>query len=346
MLNQTWDTDQPLTPPPPHKEDKFVRQKGECTTTHHEAVNILNTPVTESRSSVRLLKTPPRTIYNREDESLQDIPMTPNFTPKKKRTHTHGISKSSNTTPRLSTAIGAVSPNIISKNQSSKYMSPKKIRPISLGLQLVLAQEEWSSEDESPTANNRLQIPQSGSLNNASSLTTTPKGKVISDELVERWHGKSINKDSASDSEWSDYENLMLKKEILDIDSDGNLSCNRQINNPFITTPLDTGTKINIPKSPAIDYSTHAEYYNNKTGERIIRELTKEERRIKPKKLDLTVTDNEKKSHLPTRLTSDDSGNHSKNAGEKFLLNNLNSFMVDSKPKRGLNFDIFKDKQH
>lgn len=317
MLNQTWDTDQPLTPPPPpHKEDKFVRQKGECTTTHHEAVNILNTPVTESRSSVRLLKTPPRTTYNREDESSQDIPMTPTFTPKKKRTHTHGISKSS-------------------------------IRPISLGLQLALAQEEWSSEDESPTANNRLQIPQSGSLNNASSLTTTPKGKVISDELVERWHGKSINKDSASDSEWSDYENLMLKKEILDIDSDGNLSCNRQINNPFITTPLDTGTKINIPKSPVIDYSTHAEYYNNKTGERIIRELTKEERRIKPKKLDLTVTtDNEKKTHLPTRLTSDDSGNHSKNAGEKFLLNNLNSFMVDSKPKRGLNFDIFKDKQH
>lgn len=321
---------------------------------HQEFVNALSTPVTESRKSVKVLKTPTETANNtdQEDEGLMEVPMTPVFTPQKKkrsRKYQNGsISKAVHATPRLTRPPEAISPSLLGTcgSKKNRYSSSKKIRPISLGLQLSLAQEELSSEETGTETNHGSKpTPHTKNIRNEVQLAT-PKGKIINESLVNAWHGKSLNNDFSSDDELSDYENMMLKNDILENNANRPAKTNRQqIHNPFGSAPFNLNTKTNIPTGPVVDYSTHAEYYNNKTGERIIRELTEEEKQIKPKKLNFrsATGDNDQIINGPRQPSIDDSGNQETSVGNKFLLNNLNRFMVDSKPKNNLGFEIFKD---
>lgn len=344
----------PQTPP---RKDSLIggSDTGVCgVNSQQEFVNALSTPVTESRKSVKILKTPSETVNNteQEDDGSMEVPMTPDFTPQKRKRNRKyqkgSISKSIHATPRLTRPLDAVSPSLLGTcgSKTNRFSQSKKIRPISLGLKLSLAQEELSSEETGTETNYGNQpIPHTENLRNEEQMVT-PKGKIIGESLVNAWYGKSLNNDFSSDEELSDYENMMLKNDILENNANRPSKTNRQqIHNPFGPAPFNLNTKTNIPTSSAVDYSTHAEYYNNKTGERITRELTEDEKRIKPKKLNFrsTTGDNDHIINEPRQPSIDDSGNQETSVGDKFLLNNLNRFMVDSKPKNSLGFEIFKD---
>ncbi|CAG87628.2 DEHA2E01958p [Debaryomyces hansenii CBS767] len=344
----------PQTPPRKGSSIEEYDTEFRGVNSQQEFVNALSTPVTESRKSIKILKTSSETINNtdQEDEGSMEIPMTPDFTPQKRkrnRKYSKGsISKSIHATPRSTRPTEAVSPSSpgTGGSKTNRYSSTKRIRPISLGLQLSLAQEESSSEETGTETNYGSQpIPHTEHIRIEEQMAT-PKGKIIDESLVNAWHGKSLNNDFSSDDELSDYENMMLKNDILENNGNRIAKTNRQqIHNPFGSAPFNLNTKTNIHTSPAVDYSTHAEYYNNKTGERIIRELTEDEKRIKPKKLNFRSTpgDNDQIINEARQSSIDDSGNQEKSVGDKFLLNNLNRFMVDSKPKSSLGFEIFKD---
>lgn len=350
MLYHYRQAESPRTPP--QKDGRrTVNETSRTGSSQQGFVNALNTPVTESRYPTKLLKTPSDAA---KDDGLPDIPLTPFFTPRNKqkswKRQKGSISKSSHATSRMTKmSPRAISPNLtaIPTNKTKKHIPATKIRPLSIGLQLSLAQEELSSDENTIETNyENLAIPHTGGIQNEANMATTPTGRLINEDLVDAWYGKSLNNDFSSDEELSDYENMMLKKEILNFSTNISVkSQNQQIGNPSVSAPFNLNTKTNIPTSSVIDYATHAEYFNNKTGERIIRELTEEEKKIKPKKLDFitTMEDNDQNENDAYQPTIDDSGTHGKSVGDKFLLNNLNRFMVDSEPKSGLSFKIFED---
>ena len=340
--------------PPRNKSLRGGNNTGVHGNSQQEFANALSTPVTESRKSVKILKTPSETINDtdQEEDGSIEVPMTPDITPQKRKRNREyqkgSVSKPIHATPRLTRPLEAILPSLLDTcgSKTKRYSFTKKIRPMSLGLQLSLAQEELSSEDTDIETNYDSQTtPHTENIRNEEKMAT-PKGKIIDESLVNAWHGKSLNNNFSSDDELSDYENMKLKNDIIENNTNRPAKNNRQqIHNPFGSAPFNLNTKTNIPTSPVVDYSTHAEYYNNKTGERIIRELTEDEQRIKPKKLNFrsTTGDNDQVINDPCQPSIDNSGNQETSVSEKFLLNNLNRFMVDSKPKNSLGFEIFKD---
>lgn len=115
---------------------------------------------------------------------------------------------------------------------------------------------------------------------NKSGVPLTPRGQVISDEKVRRWHGKSFNDqfDSSDDEEKA-------------IDS-------RSLENPFLESKSGATSK-NISANPFntsqqledVDLSTHMVYVNNKTGQKRVVKLLKSQMKIKPKKLVFDTSD-------------------------------------------------------
>lgn len=106
----------------------------------------------------------------------------------------------------------------------------------------------------------------------------TPRGQLIDDEKVNHWHGKSFNGKFDSDDD-SEGELIVPQAEAV---------------NPFISIgesslKQHSRTPINPFASPTppskIDYSTHVEYVNNRTGERHIVKLLEKQSKIKPKRL-------------------------------------------------------------
>lgn len=101
-------------------------------------------------------------------------------------------------------------------------------------------------------------------------ILRTPGAQLITDDLVEKWHGK-LRAPSDSESDGESHESHESRESRVPV-------------NPFLGAP----TKRHEIQS-LVDYSTHAEYVS-KTGERTVVELTEEQRRIKPKRLFPQVT--------------------------------------------------------
>ncbi|CUM49450.1 unnamed protein product [Debaryomyces tyrocola] len=108
----------------------------------------------------------------------------------------------------------------------------------------------------------------------------TPKGQVIDDKTVNRWHGNSFNSIFSSDDE--DYEEIKPMK----------------MENPFLSSSAPA-KKLNRPSNPFnnakrssqngdVDYATQVEYFNTKTGARKVVNLLNRQREIKPKRLDFS----------------------------------------------------------
>lgn len=97
----------------------------------------------------------------------------------------------------------------------------------------------------------------------------TPRKQIIDEHMVEQW-----NADTGNDVVLASAEEVdMLRRQ------------QKPLANPFI----DAGehhTK-HIPQSD-VDFSTHAEYINSRTGERKVVELLERQQQIRPKKLDFT----------------------------------------------------------
>lgn len=97
--------------------------------------------------------------------------------------------------------------------------------------------------------------------------------------------------------------------------------------NPFVSLdPIETKT----PETSQIDFSTHLELVNHRTGERRIEELSDEQRRMKPRRLDFSQHEG-----LPVKPNY--------NITNRYIENTLGpKFSMDySQAKRSAGFDIF-----
>lgn len=110
----------------------------------------------------------------------------------------------------------------------------------------------------------------------------TPSIQIINDDLVDHWHGKSYNNQFSSDEELSDTE--LEVKELYNPFKDSSpkiaKGTTKRGSNPFQDT-------FGSPKDE-IDYRTHMELINGKTGIKRVVKLTSRQSKMVPKKLDFS----------------------------------------------------------
>lgn len=103
----------------------------------------------------------------------------------------------------------------------------------------------------------------------------------------------------------------------------------RQLSNPFLSLalpeqPLDTDG------APVVDYSTHLELVNHRTGERRVEQLSDEQRTMRPRKLDFSLAE-----LVPVKVNNNITNRYLENTlGLKFS-------MSPSLAKNSMGFDIF-----
>ncbi|EGW31229.1 uncharacterized protein SPAPADRAFT_61806 [Spathaspora passalidarum NRRL Y-27907] len=114
-------------------------------------------------------------------------------------------------------------------------------------------------------------------------VTATPKAQVITSSMVDNWHGKSFN-NAFSDEEDDDEKEV----ETMTL-GQSKLIPRVKLENPFIDGPTTPKTKKEdnpfIEDSSKVDYETHMELVNHRTGVKRIVKLNKNQMKIKPKKL-------------------------------------------------------------
>lgn len=190
-------------------------------------------------------------------------------------------------------------------------------------------------------------------------LPQTPRKNLITDELAAQWQ-KEAEKDDpwVSDEESSVLSNsLAISNPFVKLDTP-EISEKRSsaitgsflaVSNPFVSKQdpfLSNPFGITVSPKKPVDYSTHNEFYNSRTKESVVRELTEREKLFKPKKLDFSVAQ-------PVKVNNNIQNFHNGHSpklldekiGKKFMLKNLNEFMVDAKPKNSLGFEIFEDEE-
>ncbi|CAK7909635.1 hypothetical protein CAAN1_24S00364 [[Candida] anglica] len=140
-------------------------------------------------------------------------------------------------------------------------------------------------------------------------VPTTPTNKIIQPmENTRIFH---------EDDEVNEIEISKIRNEINPF-----IQKSPQLVNPFQTTNRPT----------RVDYSKNMEVYNSRTGKYTVSDLSESERKIKPKKLDFSAA--QEVEEVPDEEDY---------RGKKFVMKNLNGFMVDMQPKNSLGFEIFKD---
>lgn len=152
-------------------------------------------------------------------------------------------------------------PNHASVGSGRKPVSPFK----SLKAPIALDFSELSRINENLTfeEDDEDEVPESPTKRPRNrSVFSTPGKQIITDEQVESWHGKSFNNFSSDDEE----------------------CVSSPLVNPFLA-PSSAKPK---PLVLDIDYSTHIEYINHRTGERKVEALLASQQRFKPKKIDFS----------------------------------------------------------
>ncbi|OBA20749.1 hypothetical protein METBIDRAFT_43864 [Metschnikowia bicuspidata var. bicuspidata NRRL YB-4993] len=111
----------------------------------------------------------------------------------------------------------------------------------------------------------------------------TPGKQLITEEKVHSWHGNAFRASFSSDEDESDAEATSIARlanpflESKDAAADApQLSRGHRQFNPFSSD------------KSAVDYSTHMELINHRTGERKVEVLLEEQRKFKPKKLNFS----------------------------------------------------------
>ncbi|RKP28701.1 hypothetical protein METBISCDRAFT_28873, partial [Metschnikowia bicuspidata] len=100
-------------------------------------------------------------------------------------------------------------------------------------------------------------------------LPLTPRKQVITDKQVHEWHGHSSRLKCLYDDDW-----------------DAAWSCT-PLSNPFLST---SSVKHTHPSRPStINYDTHMELINHRTGERKVVPLLLAQRRHKPRRIDFSA---------------------------------------------------------
>ncbi|RLV91005.1 hypothetical protein JA1_004203 [Spathaspora sp. JA1] len=108
----------------------------------------------------------------------------------------------------------------------------------------------------------------------------TPKSQVITSKMVDNWHGKSFN-NAFSDEEDDDVQTMTF--------GESKLIPRVKLDNPFIgettTSTLKKEDNPFLEPGSKVDYETHMELVNHRTGDKRIIKLTKNQMKIQPKKL-------------------------------------------------------------
>lgn len=161
----------------------------------------------------------------------------------------------------------------------------------------------------------------------------TPKGKIIGKNDNEVW--KFVHPENFSSDDESEGELQHISKQTLP--------------NPFIESTKLPSPKLVNPfqsrqprkQNPRTDYSSKLELYNSRTGKYTVQDLTAREKQIKPKILDFSKIGST--TAQPTGKGEVDENTEDDKLEKKYLMKNLNGFMMDIKPKNSLGFEIFKD---
>lgn len=232
----------------------------------------LQTPKTPKRKVDKKLTTP-----GQQPQGLL-LPPTPDFTPHKSPRRRRKL---------IVEELFAVSENVgLLLPNHAMVGSGRRLLPLQKPLKSALDFEDFSlihskldfEEDlfedlfeanlmASPTKKRHVKGPK-----HEKQVAQTPGNQLITDEKVNLWHGKSFNTCFSSDEE-SDVE-----------------LAPHELHNPFLDPPAvqkKTLSKAFQSKLP-VDYSTHIEYINHRTGERRVEELTEEQKQFKPKKIDFS----------------------------------------------------------
>lgn len=279
----------------------------------------LITPVTESKHKGNASQ---KDSHRNEASNLLTIPVTPEFTPhrspfkhhKRKRNTFEEISKSEaqeefsapTTTAQqhASNNLLLPTPSTVGSGRKIGSSQSKLLKPPVFNLATLAKLNDnlnfEEDEDDAKTFDVRPQKLDTSFIRNEnlrasnpfltagdelptkkkSGVPLTPRGQVINDEKIRRWHGKSFNNqfDSSDDDEEA-IESRSLENPFLESKSDA--TSEKISANPFNTSQqLDD-----------VDLSTHMVYVNNKTGEKRVVKLLKNQMKIKPKKLVFDTSD-------------------------------------------------------
>ncbi|GEQ69742.1 hypothetical protein JCM33374_g3416 [Metschnikowia sp. JCM 33374] len=114
-------------------------------------------------------------------------------------------------------------------------------------------------------------------------MPSTPGKQLITEDKICTWHGKSFHGGFSSDEEDSDSEprvKTKLANPFLSTEQ-----CKQSKNSPFRTS---RGNNPFTVKQNQVDYATHLELVNHRTGERKVTLLSEEQQKFKPKKIDFS----------------------------------------------------------
>ncbi|KAK6460685.1 hypothetical protein DFJ63DRAFT_315347 [Scheffersomyces coipomensis] len=216
--------------------------------------------------------------------SVKLLPITPEFTPHKSPNSrkrkimgnlsdffTSNSNVESNRKEKLSFGLLLPAPSKVgSGRQYARNMSHKD--------NIFLSSGGYGNEVEEEEADETMIYREEEEEEEDMNIPQTPGIQLINDSLVNHWHGKSYNNYYSSDEE--DNEELPTPTKL---------------ENPFLSTtnstPVHKSTMSSNPfddNSKSVNYDTHMELVNNKTGQRRIVKLTANQSRIKPKKLDFS----------------------------------------------------------
>lgn len=156
--------------------------------------------------------------------------------------------------------LGKLLPNHLVAGSGRKSLQPQKLHaPISLDpMELSKINENLHFEEDSDSP---PESPTRPPRRKQTKVAATPGNQMITDQMVEEWHRKSKNGSFSSDEETEPAEPLV---------------------NPFTDA---VPTKRTMPTASKVDFSTHNEFVNPKTGERKVVPLTDSQKKFKPKKL-------------------------------------------------------------
>lgn len=264
----------PSTPPPARKVVTLASPPSEPITPHSKKKPVatprterrqLTTPVTQ-RKKAFVTPTKQAASLNSKLHACNKLPPTPEFTPQKNRKNKVDV-----ITPgmmsQLSLSLSILS-HLSRRNPNSSFLQTPKNRDFSFGMFLPTPSTVGSGRKLRPFKKLTHDTPDDDD-NDFSFTPHTPGKQLIDEQLVHHWHGKSYNHEFSSEDELSDNETISIAS----------------LENPFVGTykPKDC-RKLEL-SAPSIDYATHAEYINNKTGEVKIVKLLERQMAIKPKKL-------------------------------------------------------------
>lgn len=281
-------TQETLFPQTPNKKEKSHLQTP-STLSHSKRVrNFLQTPSSVQKSNENFLASPDPTPYK-----------SPRKTHRRRKSHVSEAEVGLFETPARDSSFGLFlpTPSTVGSGRKSGTARPH-LKPPPVSIEAIAAlNDNLHFEDDSDDATTTQYSdvfslpPKQASFIFSSNLKAqpkmayepespskghrkmpmTPRKQMIDDELINEWHGKSRNDTFIADE--VEVNELRAQR--------------KELTNPFVSVPGSSSRLTHVPKSD-VDYSTHAEYINSRTGEKKVVELLERQRQIRPKKLDFS----------------------------------------------------------